>query len=826
MNPQRWQQISHLYQAALERDANRRASFLNEACRGDEDLRREVESLLAQVPAEEEFLNAPAMELAGAMMARQTAEPLIGREVGAYRIESLLGAGGMGTVYRARDLHLGRDVAVKVLPDGFAHDRQRVERFRREAHLLAALNHPNITTIYGLEHSEGALYLVMELVPGETLAERIARGHVAVEETTRIAAQLAEALGAAHQRGITHRDIKPANIKITPDGRVKVLDFGLAKALVRHGSEDVIDNLPTVTALSQPGLMLGTPAYMSPEQVRGLPSGEPADIWGFGCVLYELLAGRPPFAAASVAEVVASVLKTDPDWNALQASTPGTIRQLLTRCLQKDAQLRLADIREAYGVLEQATRSQPGAPSDHAIRCLAVLPFANVSGDPQMDYLGDGLTESIILTLSKLPQLRVLAQSSVFQYRGQHERAREIGRSLGVEAVVTGRVLQRGQMLRISAELVDVEFGWQLWGGQYRRTAADIFDAEEEITREISENLRLKLSQETEKHLTHRHTNNVEAYHLYLKGRFYWAKRTADGLNKGLQYFRQAIECDPTYALAYAGLAEGYIPQGVYCHAAPTEAFPRARTAAERALEIDPDLSEAITVLGSVRAGYDWDLDAAEALQRTAIERNPSYPRARQVLADCLEMQGRFDESAAEIKRGLELDPLALYMNAAVVMNHYFGRRFEAAARHGNGAVELDPTFYPTHFYLGLAYQATGQFPKAVAALQLARQLSGDSTLMIATLGGAFAAWGKEEDARGILGELGVLAERRYVSQTFVAAIHAGLGDRERALASLEQARKDRCWWLLRCLLLDARLDTLRDEPRFQALIGRRPPSI
>lgn len=747
---------------------------------------------------------------------QEAARPLIGRDIGAYRIESVLGAGGMGTVYRARDLNLGRDVAIKVLPEGFAGDRQRVERFRREAHLLAALNHPNITTIHGLEQSGGALYLVMELVAGHTLAERIARGPITFEETASIAGQLAEAIGAAHQKGITHRDVKPANVKVTPEGRVKVLDFGLAT--VSAAVEGRADTMPTLTALTEAGLIIGTPAYMSPEQVRGLPASEPADVWAFGCVLYELLAGRPPFSAASLADTLAEVLKSEPDWNALPAATPGAVRQLLTRCLDKDSTRRLADIREAHAALTQTAQSPQSAEVRRAIRTLAVLPFVNGSGDAQMDYLGDGLMESLIFNLSKLPQLRVTAQSSVLQYRDQNDRAREIGRALGVEAVLTGRVLQRGQTLRISAELVDVEFGWQLWGAQYRRSAEGIFDAEEELTREISDNLRLKLSHGSEKQLTRRHTDNVEAYHLYLKGRFYWAKRTGDGLNKSLQFFRQAIECDPTYALAYAGLAEGYVPQGVYCHVAPTEAFPRARSAAERALEIDPDLAEAMTVPGSVQVSYDWDPERGEVTLRKAVERNPNYPRARQALSEGLVLQRRFDESRREVMHGLELDPLSLYMNAAVVMHGYFSRRFDEAVRHGRGAVELDPNFYPMHFYLGLACQQTGQLAEAVSELQLASRLSGGSTLTVAALGGALAAAGREREAREILAQLESLPSSRYVPQTFVAAIHASLGEVDQALSRLAQGGKDRCFWWLRCLLLDARLDSLRGDPRFAAL--------
>jgi serine/threonine-protein kinase len=745
---------------------------------------------------------------------------LTGHTIGAYRIVSLLGAGGMGEVYTARDQHLERDVAIKVLPEAFSHDQERIDRFRREAQLLAALNHPNIATIHGLEEAAGVLYLVMELVPGQTLAERLHKGPAPLDETLRICTQLAEALGAAHQRGIAHRDIKPANIKVTPEGRVKILDFGVAKSTDETHTAVSIDEAPTM-AMTSPGIVLGTPAYMSPEQVRGEPGGTHSDVWAFGCVLFELLAARRAFLAPTIAETVAAVLMTDPDWHVLPHATPDGIRDLLRRCLDKDAARRVQDVKEILSALEAARHEGPGvqqtAPK-RTLRSLAVLPFANVSGDPQMDYLGDGMTESLILSLSRLPQLKVTAQSSVFRYRGQLDRALEIGRTLGVEAVLTGRVLQRGSALQISVELADVE-GWRIWGAQYRRKADDIFAAEEEITREISENLRLTLSREHTEILARRHTGSVEAYHLYLKGRFYWGKRTEEGLAKSMQYFRQAIECDPTYALAYAGLAEAYVPQGYYCHVSPTDAFPRARAAAERALEIDPDLSEARSVMAMVRSSYERDLDGAEREARAAIEHSPHYPRARQALAEILTVRGQFDEAIREARRGVELDPLALYINAALAMAQHYSRQFDAAIAQAQSTIEMEP-FYPADLVLGLAYQETGRLSEAVATLERGANLSRRNTLMVAALGSALAREGRTAEAAATLTELDEASRRgRYVSGVWVAAIYTALGDTEQALASLERGHRDRCCWLLRCVRLDPRLDTLRNFPRFNALL-------
>jgi serine/threonine protein kinase/Flp pilus assembly protein TadD len=737
-----------------------------------------------------------------------------------YRITGKLGEGGMGQVYRAVDTKLNREVAIKVIPENFAEDADRMARFSREAQVLAALNHPNIAAIYSLENRA----LVMELVPGQTLAQRLAGGALPVEEALRICRQIAEALGAAHQKGIIHRDIKPSNIKITPDGRVKVLDFGLAKIAGESQTDAGTSEAMTLTAMTQAGAILGTPAYMSPEQVRSESVDQRTDIWAFGCVLYELLQGRTPFRGASFAEMIASVLKTEPDWRGLPARTPGNVRDLLRRCLQKDARRRLEDIEEARIQIEGALRAPtiatlPGP--DRAVDSLAVLPFANTSGDPQMEYLSDGLTESIIFSLSQLPQLHVMSRSAVFRFKGRSLEAQEIGQTLGVGVVLTGKVLQRGETLLVSAELVDVENGWQRWGGQYKRRVEDIFAMQEEIAKEISENLRLKLTPEKENLLARRYTDNVEAYHLYLKGRFYWAKRTEEGLLKGIQFFRQAIELDPTYALAYAGVAEGYVPMAVYCHLAPRDACPKASAAARAALEIDPKLAEARTVVGATMSYYDWDLENAEKELRRAIAMDPRYPRARQALAENLTIRGRFDEAVVEAKRALELDPLALSLNAHMAMTYYFAREYDKAIEHGSRTVDMDPSFFPGYFYLGLAYQGNGQIAEAAAAFQQARVLSNNSTLMVASLGGAFAAWGKQEEARNILQELEQLGRRKYVSQVFVAAVLTGIGEIDQALTCLETAYEDRCTWLPRCVAADARLDRLHGESRLQTIIHR-----
>lgn len=437
-----------------------------------------------------------------------------------------------------------------------------------------------------------------------------------------------------------------------------------------------------------------------------------------------------------------------------------------------------------------------------------------------MDYLSDGLTDSIILNLSQLPELRVMARSTVFRYKGRSDDARDVGKTLGVSAVLTGRVLLRGDRLLISVELVDVDNGWQLWGDQYRRKPADILEIEEQIAGEISEKLRLKLSPERKSLLSRRYTENVAAYHLYLKGRFHGAKRTAEGLQRGIQYFREAIEGDPTYALAYAGLAECYIPLGFYCHVPPRDAFPKARSAAMKALEIDPELCEARTVLAAVKASFDWNLVDAEREARAAVDIDPTYARARQVLSECLIAKGDAAGSVAEIKRALDLDPLSLHTSAAVSMMLYFSGQYDEAIEHGVRTLELDSTFFPSRLFLGLSHLARKHYSEAVAALQKGTELSGNITLMQAATASAFAFADKTEDARRILSEL-EQPRGPYVSQTSIASIYAGLGDLDPALTCLERAYDDRCCWLLRSLVGDPRLDLLRDQPRFNDLARR-----
>ena len=838
-----------MFEAALAHAPAERPAFLEEACAGDELLCNEVKSLLSSYEQEDSFLETTAAALAAKSLVKEQRAVLVGQQLGHYKIIRELGRGGMGEVYLGEDTNLVRKVGLKILPFDVLTNPDRLRRFKREARAASALNHPNIITIHEIGSCGDTHFIVTEFIEGETLRQKLEQTRLAIEKTLEIATQIAFALDAAHRSGITHRDIKPENIMVREDGLVKILDFGLAKLTEGAGSLPAVNEASTsILMKTTPGLVLGTLTYMSPEQARGKEVDARTDIFSFGVVLHEMLVGRPPFAGDTTSDVIAAILTSEPQPPSnFNQNVSAELDRIVSKSLKKKREERYqtaagllsdlqqlrkrlqfeAEVEREFGVkrstlkTDQAVTQNARAIQRDAMQSLAVLPFTNASDNPQMEYLSDGLTENVLFGLSQLPDIQVVARSTVFRHKGSVEDSLCIGRTLGVNAVVTGRVRQRGATLLISAELIDVESGLQLWGAQYRRATEDLFDIEDDIANEISQKLRLKLSPEKRRVLDRRRTDSPEAYHLYLKGRFYWGKRTAESLYKSIQLFRQAIEADPMYALAYAGLAEGYVPLAYHCHLAPSEAWPKARAASERALEIEPELPEALAVLGSMKAVYDWDMSGAEALLRKAVALDPKYPRARQALAECLMITGRFGHAIGEIKRALDLDPLSLHMNAAVVMNYYFARRQVDAIEHGRQAIELDPGFFPTRFFLGLAYQASGQHAEAVAEIQQARALSGSSTLVTGTLAGALAAAGKEAEACALLDELEEVGRSRYVPQIPVAAAHACLRNSNEALSRLERAGDERCVWLAYALTGDPRFDGLRNEARFRSLVQR-----
>ena len=741
--------------------------------------------------------------------------PLVaGTKLGPYEIRASFGKGGMGEVYRARDSRLGRDVAVKVLPEHLSSDAQALKRFEREARAVAALSHPNILALYDVGCEQGISYVVTELLEGENLRTRLVEGSFNRPKAIEVAVALAEGLSAAHSRGVTHRDLKPENIFITADGVIKILDFGLAHYMLVSCSQAA--DAPTET---ETGRVMGTVGYMSPEQIRGEPVDARSDIFSLGCVLYELFSGRRAFAGHSPCDTLAATLREDPS-----PLPDPDIQRLIAHCLEKKPVARFQTVRDLIFVLRSlpttaARHRAPrrGVPSP--IESLAVLPFLNVAGDPSLDYLTDGVPETLTNTLSQQPKLRVVPRSRAFRYKDPQVDPVQAGRELGVHAVLTGRVALRGESLNIQVELVDVAEDSQLWGEQFTRRITEMQAIQDEITRAVAVKLRLQPAGEATPRAARNYTDNTEAYQLYLKGRYRWNRRTEETLQSSVEYFQQAIEKDPSYAIAWVGLADAHNLLGTYAVRPPAETFPRARTAATRALELDPDLAEAHVSVGWMKSQFEWDWVGAEKAYRRAIELNPDYATTHHWYAWYLATVGRRAEAVESVRRGPDLDPESPVIHSRVGLFLYFARRHEEAVEECRKSIAMDPTFAWGHDSLGSAYMQIGRQAEGIAELEKGFSLSQRGVIEFSYLGHAYAVAGREAEARKLLAELDDLSTKRYVPPFYVAVICLGLGDKAAALGRLEKAVAERSlpsWYLP-----DLRLDSLRPDPRFKELLRR-----
>ena len=791
----------------------------------------------------------------------------------------------MGEVYLAEDTRLGRKLALKILPADFTRDPDRVARFEQEARAASALNHPNIITIYEVGEHEGAHFIATEFIEGRTLRQLLPPGGMPLNEALEITIQIAGALQAAHEAGITHRDIKPENVMIRPDGYVKVLDFGLAKLTEKSAPRIDPANPANVdkeaaTMLkpnTDPGTIMGTVTYMSPEQARGLRVDARSDIFSLGVMLYEMVAGRPPFDGATSSDVIAAILVREPATiSRLVAGIPSEFEWSLNKALRKERDDRYDTVRSFLGDLkllksrldfetELARAGQPpslfGTPygtnedearleiseavtteisgvadyvisspvrrsSGRAIDSLAILPLVNDGADAEMEYLGDGITESIINSLTQLPQLRVIPRNTVFRYKGRKVDPEEIGRELGVRAVLTGRILQHGDSLIVKTELVDVGRQMQLWGEQYRRSFTDIFSLQDDISQEISGKLRLQLSGEERQKLVKHHTDNTEAWLLYQKGRYYVHKRTPDWIKKGVESFLQATDLDPNYALAYAGLAEAY---GFLASSTggqpPREAYPKAKAAATKALVLDETLGEAHCTLGFFRLLYDWDLAAAEEEFRRAIELSPNFANAWDGYGFYLKATSQSEASISACQRAQELEPLSLFITLSLAWAYYFARQYDRAMEQGAKALDMDPNFGFAYWHRGMAYIQQKKFGDAVTALRKAISLSGPATTFISYLGYANARLGKSREARQMIAQLERVSKRQYVSSYFIAIIYLGLGDLDQTFEWLEKAYQERSGFMA-FINVEPMLDALRGDPRLKALTEKIGPLL
>jgi serine/threonine-protein kinase len=739
-----------------------------------------------------------------------------GTPLGRYLIETAIGAGGMGEVYKARDTGLDRTVAIKLV-SGSSADAAANRRLVDEARAASALNHPHVCTIHEIGEAQSQPYIVMEFVAGQPLKQLVSSGGLAPELVVRYGTQIAEAIGHAHEHGVIHGDLKTSNVMITPDGRVKVLDFGLARRLPIGDFDE-----RTRSGAHMAGVA-GTVPYMAPEQLRGQPAQVSSDVWAIGVILYEMASGELPFKGATEADLHSAILRDPP--RELPRGLPATLRAVVHRTLSKDPASRYrraTDLGAALDVLRadpqvsvtarRAPRSGPRRSRRTSIRRLAVLPLENLSGDSTQDYFADGLTEALIGQLARIKALRVTSRTSVMRYRNVRRPAAEIASELGVEALIEGSVLRFGDRIRITAQLIDAATDSHLWSDSYDRDVRDILALQADVARAIAAEIEGLTPQETRTPV-HRRVN-PEAYEAYLKGRHFWTRRTEDSMRKGLEAFSQAIDLDPTYPLAYVGQADAFNVLGYYCVIPPREAFPKAKAAAERALQLDPVLGEAYTSLGYATSYFDWAWPAAEAQFKRALELTPRYSLGHHWYATHLAGQGRLEAGNREVDAARELDPLSLSVNSAVGLLRLTAREFPLAIDQFRKVLDLDGTYPLAHAWLALSYVCSGQLERAIAPAQRVEALVPESLSLISLAAYCQARAGLTSAAERVLAQLRARAQERYVSPLHHAVVHLGLGDDDAALSALDESLRERSFNLL-LPRVNPLFDPIRQHPRF-----------
>ena len=751
------------------------------------------------------------------------------RRISRYRLLEPLGEGGMGTVYRARDERLERDVAIKVLRSGVRDDEDARKRFRREASALSRLSHPSINTVLDFDSENGTDFLVLELVEGKRLDELLADGPLPADEVLRLGVEITEALAAAHEEGVVHRDLKPSNVMVTTRGGLKLLDFGLALLAP-------CNTVPGDTrSLGDAGLVIGTIAHMAPEQLIAGKVDERADHYALGVVLFEMAAGRVPFTATPATALMNEVLhRPAPRLETFARSIPSGFSALVAELLEKDPTrrpARAAAIAERLRALRALPSGEPpratdgrGSASEPAspgrIRSLAVLPLVHLSGDPEQEYFADGMTEALITDLAQIADLRVVSRTSAMQYKGVSKPLPEIARALQVDAVVEGTIARSGDRVRITAQLIDAASDTHLWARSYERDLSDVLALQGEVAAAIAGEIRVRIEPQVKARLSRERRVDPRAYEAYLRGRYHWNRRSADGIRRGIEYFQEAIDRDPRYAPGYAGLAQAYDTLGSYSFLPPGEAFSLARAAVTRALELDESLPEAHVAWGGVLQSHLWDWPSAESEFRRALELDPNLAGAHHWYSDFLMAMGRHDEAIASARRAVELDPLNLAINMTLGAAYFYARRYEEAMAQQRRTLDLDPSFAPAHRSMGGALEQLGRYDEAIAEYRKGAALSDDLSAT-SLLAHTYAVSGQREEAWRILEDLEEAAARdRYVSPYSLAAAYAGLGNADRAFDLLNRGyhSRDRGMGML---LVAPRFDPLRADPRFTDLLRR-----
>jgi serine/threonine-protein kinase len=720
----------------------------------------------------------------------------------------------MGVVYKAEDTKLRRTVALKFLPPDLTRDTEAKSRFIHEAQAASALDHPNICNIHEIdETADGRLFMCMACYDGETLQEKIARGPIEIEEATSIAVQIAQGLSKAHEKGIVHRDLKPANIFITEDGMVKIVDFGLAK-------------LAGQMRLTKTGTTVGTVSYMSPEQARGEKVDHRTDIWSLGVVLYEIMSNKLPFQADYEQAVIYSIINSNPESvRELRRDVTPELEQVITKALEKDPDGRFQQVTEMLSSLcriekQLTSKIEIGlTQEDESMPSIAVLPFANLSADPEQEYFCDGLAEEIINALGKLDSLRVVARTSAFSFKGESVDIREIGTKLNVQTLLEGSVRKVGNRLRISVQHVNVADGFHIWSEKYDREIEDIFAIQDEISLAIVDNLKLKVLGGERAKLLSRQTENPEAHNLYLKGRYFWNKRTEEGIRKSIEYFQEAVEIDPDFALAYCGLADAYVTMGIYRYQPLDEISQKAKQAVTTALELDDSLGVAHASLAMIRIWIDWDCEGAEQEFRRALDLNPAEAEAHHQYSHLLAQLGKFDEAIAEMRLALDLEPLSLNINACLGQVLFLAGKYDTAIEQLEKTIEMNPAYYDGHGWLGMTYLLTGMYKKAIEKFEECMAFKVIEAKMKAALAYAYAVTGDEGMARDILMRLQDKPDDKKTEPYLIATVYCGLGDVEKAITYLEKAYEERSHRLFTMIKVDPLLDCMRSHPRYKSLL-------